>query len=55
MSLALEAGAVVRLTSGKVGLIVAVYTMAGVGVFYDVLINEDSTMLIDETDIEGVL
>ena len=55
MSLDLDAGAVVRLTSGQVGLVVSIYEMAGVGVFYDVLLDGDGTILIDESDIECVL
>lgn len=55
MSLELEAGAVVRLTTGQIGLVVSIYTMAGIGVFYDILLDDEATLLVDESNIECVL
>ena len=55
MSLELETGAVVKLTTGQVALVVSIYTMAGIGVFYDVLLDDEGTLLVDESNIERVL
>ena len=55
MSLELDAGAVVKLTTGQVGLVISIYTMAGIGVFYDILLDDEATLLVDESNIECVL
>ena len=51
----IEQGVIVRLHSGQVCLVITHRTFAGLGVFYEVLTNDGTKLLIDQTEISEVL